>query len=246
MNTVAIIQARTGSTRLPNKVLTDICGKPMLKHVINRVKLAQKINQVVIATSNLDEDIPIISFAEVNQIPAFAGDPDDVLDRYIKTADEFKADHIVRITADCPFIDPTIIDSVVKTHLQKNADYTSNTLKRTFPRGLDTEVFSYQVLKEASVTTKKSYEREHVTPYIYEHPKKFKLENVVAPPDLRYPEMRLCVDTSEDLEFVKKICQSLQNKNGTLLSAKTIVDYLNQHPEIKKINAKIEQKPLKM
>ena len=240
----AIIQARMTSTRLPGKVLMDIEGKPMLWHVVNRLKFSEKLDDIILAIPNTKKNNILEKFAKDNKVKYFRGSEEDVLSRYYKTAKKFKCDLIVRITSDCPLIDPQIVDLVIEKHLKLNADYTSNTLKRTFPRGLGVEVFNFKVLKKAQKEAKEDYQREHVTPYIYEHPEIFELQNIEAKGKLRRPDLRLTVDTKEDLKLIREIYRYLYNP-GKIFYTEEIIDLLDKHPELIKINANVQQKALK-
>jgi spore coat polysaccharide biosynthesis protein SpsF len=174
MKVVAIIQARMGSSRLPGKVLTDICGETMLARVVDRVRRSKLINEVMVATTDQAADDAIVAECKKFSVPVSRGDQDDVLSRYFRAAQLSKAEIVVRITSDCPLIDPEVVDKTIAAFLEKRPDYASNCLQRTYPRGLDTEVISFTALSRAWQIAHKSYEREHVTPYIIEHPEDFK------------------------------------------------------------------------
>jgi len=241
MKVAAIIQARMGSMRLPNKVLADIEGKSMLWHVINRLKRAELVDEIIVATTTNREDEPIIELAEEIKLKWFRGSESGVLDRYYQAAKKYEADVIVRITADCPLVDPQITDKVIKYYLNnKNKfDYVSNILERTYPRGLDTEVFSFNALEKSWYKAKKLYEREHVTPYICEHPETFRLANVENSKDLSY--MRWTVDEEKDLEFVRGIYNRLYKKKEVFLM-KDVFTLLKKEPHLMQINRKVMQK----
>jgi len=240
----AIIQARITSTRLPGKVLIDIEGKPMIWYVINRLKFCKKFDDIILAIPDTKANDVLEDFAKDNKVKYFRGSEKDVLSRYYEAAKKFKCDVIVRITSDCPLIDPQIIDWVIKKHLDSDVDYTSNTLKRTFPRGLDAEVFNFKVLERAYKKAKENYQREHVTPYIYEHPEIFKLQNIEAKGKLKRPELRLTVDTKEDLQLAREIYKHLSNL-PKIFHTKDIIDLFNKQPQLIKINAEVKQKDLK-
>jgi spore coat polysaccharide biosynthesis protein SpsF (cytidylyltransferase family) len=244
MKIAAIIQARMTSTRLPGKVLMKIEGKPTLWHVINRLKFSKKLNDIILAIPDTKENSVLEEFAKDNAIKFFRGSEKDVLSRYYETAKKFKVDVIVRITSDCPLIDPRIVDLVIKKHLNSNVDYTSNTLERTFPRGLDVEVFNFEAFRRVYKEAKENYQREHVTPYIYEHPDIFKLQNVEAKGKLKHPELRLTVDTKEDLQLIREIYKYLY-KPGKIFYVEEIINLLNRYPELVKININVKQKELK-
>lgn len=235
---VAVIQARIGSTRLPKKVLKKIVGKPMLWHVIDRVKKAKLVDEVVLATTLREEDKPLLGLAGESGVKSFPGSEEDVLDRYFQAATKFRADVIVRVTADCPLIDPRIVDKVIKRFLGDDFDYVSNTLKLTYPDGLDVEVFSRDALKKAWGEAKMASEREHVTPYIRKHPELFKIGVVEHEKDLS--SMRWCVDTERDLKFVREVYRRLYKK-GRIFLMKDVLELLKKHPELAEINKGIER-----
>ena len=239
----AIIQARMTSTRLPGKVLMDIEGKPMLWHVINRLKFSKKLDDIILAIPDTKKNDILEEFAKDNKIKYFRGSEEDVLSRYYGAAKKFKVDVIVRITSDCPLIDPIIADNVVEKHLMNGADYTSNILERTFPRGLDTEVFNFNVLREAHKNAQENYQREHVTPYIYENTDRFKLQSIEAKGELRRPDFRLTVDTREDLKLIKDIYNYLYKQNY-IFYTKKVIDLFKKYPQLPLANKDIKQKKL--
>jgi len=244
MKIAAIIQARVTSTRLPNKVLMDIEGKPLLWYVINRLKSSKQLNDIILAIPDTKENDILEKFAGENNLKYFRGNEENVLSRYYGAAKKFGVDIIVRITSDNPLIDPKIVDLTIEKHLNSVADYTSNGLERSFPRGLDTEVFSFEVLEKSFKNAKEDYQREHVTPYIYDHPEVFKLQNVLAEGKLRRPELRWTVDTKEDFELIKKIYKQLY-RPGKIFYSGEVIDLLDKEPELIKINVHIKQKTLK-
>lgn len=235
---VAIIQARMSSTRLPGKILIDIAGKPLLAHVINRVSKSKLVKNIVLATTSNPADQVLVDFAKKNSIDYFVGSEDDVLDRFYHAAKRFKAEIIVRITPDDPFKDPEVMDKIIEIMLQCDYDYVSNTIKPTYPEGLDIEVFNFKALEKAWLNAKKSSEREHVTPYIWNHPELFKLYNVENDADLS--SMRWTLDTPDDLKFTKAVYERLYMPERIFLK-KDILALLDQEPELKKINAGIER-----
>jgi spore coat polysaccharide biosynthesis protein SpsF len=232
---VAIIQARMGSTRLPGKVLIDIEGKPVLWHLINRLQKSQLIDKIVIATTSNKNDIPILKFAEENGIDSYAGSEDDVLDRYYQAAKKFKADPIVRITADCPLIDPRIVDRVVGEFLNMKGCDAAGT-DGTFPDGLDTSVFSFRALEKAWREARLPSEREHVGPYISKHPELFKIRGISYPTDLSH--LRWTVDQEEDLTLVREIFQRLF-REGEIFYTEDILRLLEKEPRLMDINSHI-------
>ena len=239
MNIVAIIQARMGSTRLPGKVLKDLAGQPMLVRVVNRTCRAKTLDTVVVATTVQSRDQAIVQLCERRGWLYFQGSEDDVLDRYYQAALAFNAEAIVRITSDCPLIEPEIIDKVVSEFLSHypDVDYVCNVLPRTFPRGLDVEVMSFEALKRAWHEDNNPAWREHVTQYIQRHPEIFRIRNVAS--EENYSHMRWTVDTPEDLTFVRKIYEYFGHDN---FSWKDVLRLLKLHPEWLEINQHIQQK----
>jgi spore coat polysaccharide biosynthesis protein SpsF len=245
MKIVAMIQARTGSTRLPGKVLKEIEGKTMLARVVERVRRARQINEFLVATTDHAADDAILAECKRLAVKVSRGDQDDVLDRYYRAAQLAKAEVVVRITSDCPLIDPEVIDKTVAAFLEAKPDYASNALDRTYPRGLDTEVMSFTALSRAWQEARKPYEREHVTPYIYEHPDKFKLLSVTGAAD--FSSHRWTVDTAEDLEFVRTIYARFKANPefaGCEFSGRDVLDLLELEPELAEINRSVMQKAL--
>ena len=239
MRIVAIIQARMGSTRLPGKVLLDLAGAPVLARVVNRCRRAATLDDVVVATTTLAADDPIVELCRANNWKSFRGQEDDVLDRYYHAAMQSQAEVVVRITSDCPLIEPEIIDLTVKTFLEHGSlDYAGNSLPpRTFPRGLDVEVFSFEALARAWREDTNPAWREHVTPYIYRHPEKFRLHAVINDADLS--SRRWTVDTAADLAFVRKIYEQFSHDG---FSWREVLKLLEKHPEWLEINRHVVQK----
>lgn len=223
MEVCAIIQARTGSTRLPQKVLREICGIPILIHDINRIKKCKLINRIVIATTENENDDEIVSLLKNIDVDIYRGNELDVLDRYYKAAREYKADIVVRITSDNPLVDYRIVDIVIQNLIDENSDYSCNNMPRTFPYGLDCECFTFKALKEAWENAKEPFEREHVTPYIRNN-KNFTKSNFINNRDLSH--LRFTVDTIEDFKYVEKIYENLYN-NKNDFNTDDILDYLN-------------------
>lgn len=222
------------STRLPGKALATVLGRPLLGYVVSRVLLSNEVEEVKVATSRENSDDAIASFCRAEGIPCYRGKLEDVLDRYFCAAQESGADPVVRITADCPLIDPQVIDLVVSKYLEGNTDYASNTLERSYPTGLDTEVFSYAALERAWREATWRSEREHVTPYIRKHPEYFRLRNVSYESDLS--AMPWTVDRPEDLEFVRQIYRWLDSPTAGMAQ---VLEVLKQHPETARLNAGI-------
>jgi spore coat polysaccharide biosynthesis protein SpsF len=240
MKVAAIVQARMGSTRLPGKVLRDLAGQTMLARVVSRLRAARLINEVLVATTILPTDDAIVAECRRCCVAVMRGDQDDVLDRYYQAAQSAKADIVVRITSDCPLIEPEVTDNTIRAFVEKIPDYASNTIVRTYPRGLDTEVMSLDALARAWWEARKPYEREHVTPYILEHPSEFTLLSVTGDKD--YSGYRWTVDTPEDLEFVVAVYDRLGSL--TAFSWRDVLDLLDREPELLELNRSVTQKPL--
>ncbi len=236
----AIIQARRGSTRLPGKVLADIAGEPMVQRVIERVKAATLLDKVILATTVEERDTPLATLAGSLDVEVFRGSVDDVLDRYYQAAKSFGVEVVVRVTADCPLMDPSIIDRAVTTFLEGDCDYASTAYPvPTFPDGLDVEVFSIWTLEKAWKGTSLPSEREHVTPYIWKNPHIFRLKNIVNPEDLS--AMRWTVDEERDLQFVREVYCHLDDGTGRIFGMNEVLSLLERHPELLEINQGIQR-----
>lgn len=239
---IAIVQARMGSTRLPGKVLRNLAGKPMLVRDMERIQRSQNIDNTVVATTTKAEDDEIISLCRDFGWNYFRGSENDVLDRYYQAAREYRAKIIVRITSDCPLIEPRVVDRIIeKFHASEpDIDYVSNIFPiRTYPRGLDTEVMSFSALERCWKEELNPAYREHVTPYIHHNPDRFRISELNHIHDLS--SMRWTVDTPEDSEFVSRVYNYLGENP---FSCKDILDLLQKHPELPEINNGIKQKAI--
>jgi spore coat polysaccharide biosynthesis protein SpsF (cytidylyltransferase family) len=226
----AIIQARMASTRLPGKVLLPLKEKPMLQFQIERLKKSKKLNAIGIATSTNPENKAIIDLANKISVPVYAGSEEDVLDRYYQAAKQFKFDVIVRITGDCPLIDPAIVDNVIEKFLADKSDYTNNVDPPTYPDGFDTEVFTFAALEKAWKEAKAQHHREHVTAFIRET-EGFRKTSIKYPIDLS--KLRLTVDNKEDLDVITKLVSMLPDN----FSLQDVLKALDEHPELKSLNS---------
>lgn len=242
MKVVCIVQARVGSTRLPGKVLKQICGKIVLEHDIDRLKRVKNIDEIVIATTTLEKDNAIVKECERLGVKYFRGSEEDVLSRYYYAAKENNADVVVRITSDCPLIDPEISNDVIKYYLNNKDkyDYVSNTIERTYPRGLDTEVFSFKALEKAFNEAISERYREHVTPYIWDNPKVFRLAQYKNSQD--YSDLRWTLDTEEDFELIDKIYNLLYPNMHSKFQFQNILSLYHKYPELYDMNKEIIQK----
>jgi len=199
---VVAVQARTGSTRLPGKVLAELAGRPMLRFQLDRL-LRLPCDHLVVATSDLPGDDPVADLATAAGVDVVRGPEDDVLARYRRVIDTFAANTVVRLTGDCPFTDPDIVSDAIALHEESGADYTSNVHPRSFPHGLDVEIASTAALIAADAEAEDPYEREHVMPFLYRRPKRFRLANLHSGADLG--DLRWTVDTADDMERVRRI-----------------------------------------
>ena len=225
--------------------MKNICGKTVLEHVVCRLRKSELLSDIIIATTIGECDNEIVKEAERLSVKCYRGSENDVLSRYYNAAKENGADIVIRVTSDCPVIDPKIIDSMIEKFLElyKNneIDYMSNTLERTFPRGLDAEIIPFTILEKTYNEADKQYEREHVTPYIYQNPEIFKL--IGFKNSINYSEYRWTLDTPEDFEVITRIYEELYKNNG-MFYFDDILDLMKRCPEIKSINDYIEQKKL--
>lgn len=246
MRSVAIIQARMGSTRLPGKVMLRLCDKTVLSHVVGRVQACEAVNNVIVATTKRATDKRIVHEASKLGVDVYCGSERDVLDRYYKAAIKFDAEVVVRVTADCPLFDHKVLsqmfakfDSTPLTDFPKV--YLSNTRIRTYPRGLDAEIFNLAALELAHKKAKQEFEREHVTPYMYQHCDEFLVYDFKGEENLS--DYRWTLDTPEDFQFLQAVYSSLY-KEGQIFSTGQVLDLLKTQPELCKLNAHVRQKML--
>lgn len=230
-----IIQARMGSSRLPNKVMMLLAGKPVLEHVIRRCQYARLVDRVVVATTVDSQDLVVSNFASDLGADVFRGSVNDVLDRYYQTAKTFQLQHIVRITADCPMIDPDVIDLVVEQYFGEQADYAANILQPTYPDGEDVEVFSFDVLGRAWRDAKLLSEREHVTPYIRKSDV-FKKTSVLCDQD--FSAHRWTLDEPRDYQKLSAIFDGLFAQDN-FFHMQDVLRFLAAHSDLNMINADI-------
>lgn len=241
---VLFVQARMGSTRLPGKHLKLILGRPVLSYLIERLRRTKLVDEIVLATTTNPLDDQLVNFCKTENLAYFRGPEEDVLERFLQGAKKFDADVIVRISGDCPLIDPQVVDSVIDRFLHSVPpyDYVANTLNRTFPRGMDAEVFSRQSLEKLALKATQPEEREHVTPYYYQHPEMFKLGSVERKHNDSHH--RWTVDTEDDFTLIRTVLEEIYPKNPEA-SLDDLLALFNKHPEWLEINAHIKQKPLK-
>lgn len=243
--TVAIIQTRMSSTRLPGKVLLEICGKPVLEHVVDRISQCSEIDEIVIATTDDEGDRIIVEKAKELNCGYFTGDRDDVLSRYYHAAQNCKADIIMRITSDCPLIDTEVTNNIVRFYKEHDYDFVANLVNpdvttRSYPDGLDTEVFSFAILEEAFLKSDKRYYREHVTMYMHDNIKnKYCYRN-----DADYSKYRWTLDTQEDFDFIANIYKNLY-KPDRIFSWMEAIRFIEENPELADINGHIVPKEIR-
>ena len=256
---VAIIQARMSSSRLPGKVLLDIAGQPMLAHVVTRTSRATKIDEVIVATTTDASDDPVAAYCDSMGISCTHGSLQDVLDRYYQAASQAKADVVVRITGDCPVIDPALIDDCIKALLDGSFDFTCNRLPppwgRTYPIGLDTEVCTFAALKKAWEESTETFHREHVMPFLYEglelsavsrqlsdgiSPRGFKIAQLHQTTD--FGDYRWTVDTPEDLEFMRHVYNRFDGRDDFTWG--DVLHLIQKEPELAAINSTVRHKTL--
>jgi spore coat polysaccharide biosynthesis protein SpsF len=244
MKIIASIEARMTSTRLPGKVLMNSIGKPMLAIQIERIKKSKFINEIWVSTTINEQDIDIVNLAQKLDIKWHRGSEIDVLKRVVDTTIKARADIVVQLTGDCPLIDPEIIDQVINIYIHNSFDYVSNSLIRSFPRGLDVSVMSAEILLKSLKDAKNEVHHEHIGLSIYENPEKYKLFNIFAPMKLCRPDIRITLDTIEDYYLINAVYKNLYRKNINF-SALNIINFLDKNPKINNLNSHIQQKPVR-
>ena len=241
MKVVATIEARMTSSRLHGKVLLPVLGKTMLHCLIERLRAVPSLDAIVIATTTNITDEPIVQFAKEIGIEVFRGSEDDVMARVVGAAEFLNADIVVEITGDCPIIDPDLVEQTIRMYHAHSADYASNSIIRSYPDGMDTQVFALEILRDAAKITQDSLDREHVCRYIWRHPEKYKLLHLVAPPSLHWPELGLTLDEQEDYELLVNIIDHFGDENP-LFSCAEALKYLRENPELLAINQSVVRK----
>jgi spore coat polysaccharide biosynthesis protein SpsF len=243
MKTLIIVQARMTSTRLPGKVLKKILGKTLLEYLVERLRRVTLADGFVIATTTNDTDEPIVEMCRRLQVPCTRGSELDVLSRYYEAACLHEADVVVRVTSDCPLIDPVVIDRAIRFYQEHRSqyDYVSNALTQSYPYGMATEVFSFKALEEAHCEATAEPEREHVTPFLYTHPERYRVGHVVHPKNISHH--RWTVDTPEDFELVRRITEALYPGKPEF-DMQDVLALLEKHPDWVELNAHVHQKKL--
>jgi spore coat polysaccharide biosynthesis protein SpsF len=245
MKTGVIIQARTSSTRLPGKVLRPLpfnSGFNVLQQVIRRAKRIKEVDVIIVATTKDIEDLQIVAVAKKEEVLFWQGNKENVLERFYEAAKVNKLDTIIRITSDCPCLDSDIVSALLQEHIARNADYTSNSLLRQYPHGIDAEVFNFSVLEKAFNNATLPFEKEHVTPYIYKsHPELFNIVSHRALDNHKAPELRITLDTIQDYTLLCAVYDYLYPKN-IFFGVEDIVKLFDEKPWLKLINECVEQK----
>jgi spore coat polysaccharide biosynthesis protein SpsF len=241
MKIVATIEARMTSSRLPGKVMLKVLNKPILSYLVERLKTIKCIDEIILATTTNKTDDVLEIFAKEYNISCFRGSENNVLDRVINAGKKANADIIVEITGDCPIIDPSIVDQTIKIFINNNVHYVSNNHIRSYPDGMDVQVFKLQTLINSSKLTNDELDQEHVTLFIRNHPELFSKINLIAPFDLHWPELGITLDEESDFELLKKIIENFENKNKNF-SCHDIIEFLISNPSLLELNKTVLRK----
>lgn len=236
MSIVAVLQARMSSRRLPGKVLKPLLGKPMILRQIERLRRARAIDQLLLATSDEASDDPLAECCVAEGIPVFRGSLNDVLDRFYQAVSPLTPQHVVRLTADCPLADASVIDGIIAFHLAGGYDYSSNGLQPSFPDGLDVEIMRFAALHSAWREARLPGQREHVTPYLYQHPQQYRIGHYGQPNNLS--ALRWTVDEPADFELVERVYNALYPSNPAFTTA-DVLALLKQQPQLSVLNAAV-------
>lgn len=240
MKTILIIQARMGSSRLPGKILKPLGDTVELDYVVSRCRQVQGVDDVIVATSVLSQDDEVEVWCRKQGVTCYRGSEDDVLDRYYSCARTYRPDYVIRVTADCPFIDYQLGSEMVETMKCSPCDIVM--LEGVLPRGLAMEIVSFAALEYMHAHGNEKRHREHVTYYAYEYPERFRTVTLTVPNEIRHPQLRITLDTKEDYAMLTAVAEEF--KGDMLVPAKRVVQYLLNHPDIAAINAHVEQKPV--
>ena len=241
MKIVATIEARMNSSRLPGKVLLPVQERPILGILIERLRKVKLINEIVVATTSSKSDDIIVDFCKENNVKVFRGSEEDVMGRVIGAAESVLGDVIVEITGDCPLIDPSVVDQFITIFLANKAEYVSNSIVRSYPDGMDVQVFSLEILKKSYKLTNEKLDREHVTLHIRNNPNLFSHLNIIAPPEIYYPELGLTLDEKDDYILISKIFENLYSSDK-FFSCHEIVKYLEKNKDLYLINKHVKRK----
>lgn len=239
MKILAIVQARMSSSRLPGKVLKKINGSPLIFHLISRLKQSSMISDIIVATSKDNSDIPLSDYLYQKSIKSYQGDLNNVFERFYQISQLYPADLYLRITGDCPLIDPQIIDHSINQYIKKSPDIAATNNENGYPRGFDVEVFSTKLLDNLKQTNLTQQQKEHVTLYVYQNYQKFKIKIIQPDSHIKnYSQYRFCVDTADDLKIIEFVYQNLNNQ----FSLEDIIKLINQYPDFFQKHSQSEQK----
>jgi len=229
------------SSRLPGKVLMEINKKPVLWYLIRRLKKIKRINNIILATTTNKEDDELVNLAKKNKIKFYRGSEHDVMQRVLFAARKFKTDIIVSITGDCPIIDYNLVSQCLNSFLKNNVDYLSNSNIRSYPDGMDVQVYNYQALRKSYSLTRSMVDKEHVTLHIRKNPNKFKILNIVAPSELHYPNLGLTLDYYQDFILIKKLINFFNKKKNYYFTCEDILKIYKKNKFFFKINKKMKR-----
>ena len=241
MKIVATIEARMTSSRLPGKPMMEGCGHPMLGHLVDRLKAVESIDIIVLATTTNQTDDAMAQYASSIGIEVFRGDEDDVMGRVVNAGKSVDADVIVEITGDCPIIDPEIIEQAIRSYRENTYEYVGNQHIRSYPDGMDVQVFALETLVKSEAMTNEPLDREHVTLHIRNNPQIFSHLNLVAPPEQHWPDLGLTLDEQSDFDLLKLIIENFYEKNP-LFSCLDVVRFLRANPKLREINCEVTRK----
>ena len=241
MKFVATIEARMTSSRLPGKVLLPANGRPMLHHLVRRLRAAPSIDEIVLATTINTADEPLVEFARAEGVRVFRGSEDDVMGRVVGAAESASADVVIEITGDCPIIDPDLVEQTIRMFKRHKVAYVANSCISSYPDGMDTQVFSLETLKRSAAMTQDPLDREHVSRHIVNHPELFPHLYLIAPPSLHWPGLGLTLDEPADYELLKKIIEHFGETNP-LFSCLDVIRLLRAHPDWLDINSMVQRK----
>jgi spore coat polysaccharide biosynthesis protein SpsF len=239
---VASVEARMGSSRLPGKVLSDIGGKPAILRLLDRLRRARMLDDIVLATTVHPSDDPLASTVEAAGVRCFRGSEEDVLNRVVEAQRMMKSEIVVEVTGDCPLLDPEVIDLGVTSFLEGGADVVCNVVRPSWPQGVDVQVFPLDALAEVEARVREPAVREHVSLYFYEHPERYRIRHLQAPENCRAPGQRLQLDYPEDQRLIREIYRRLEPKHGIAFGTAEILALLAAEPALAEINRHCEEK----
>lgn len=242
MKIVSTIEARMTSSRLPGKVLMEVMGKPMLHYLVDRLKQVKQIDEIVLATTTNETDDVLVEFAKNEGISCYRGSELDVMGRVLEAGKSVNADVIVEICGDCPLIDPQIIDQTISMFKANDVDYACNNFVRTYPMGMDTQVFKTSVLAKSESMTQEPLDREHVTRHIRNNPDLFKHVYLVAPEEINLPDLEVTLDEQADYDLIKQILEHFHENKQDRFSCLDMVNFIRTRTDLKSLNETVHRK----